>query len=130
MGIEKIIEYYKNPKNRGKIENPDAIGEEIGSCGDTMAFFVKIGKKKVDGKEVDYIKDIKFDTLGCAVAVASASATTELVKGKTIPEAKKISEQDIAKKLGDIPEAKFHCIDLTLGTLRNTINNWEKKNKK
>jgi len=129
MGIEKIIEYYKNPKNRGTIKNPDAIGEGIGSCGDTMAFFMKVGKKKIDGKEVDYIKDIKFETMGCAVAVATASITTEMAKGKTIEEAKKITEADIVKEAGEIPEVKFHCIGLTLGTLRNVIANWENKKK-
>lgn len=129
MGIDKIIKYYKKPINRGEIKNADAIGEGIGTCGDTMAFFIKVGKKKIGGKEKDYIKDVKFETMGCAVAVATASITTEIIKGKSIEEAKKLTEAGLAKEVGNVPEAKFHCVALTLGTLRNAIENWEKKKK-
>lgn len=100
---DKVREYYRNPKNVGEIENPDAVAE-VGSisCGDALKIFLKIDDKGI-------IVDAKFQTFGCGSAVASASALTELIIGKTVEEAEKLTNQDIADFLGGLPEQKMHC---------------------
>lgn len=101
---EKVKKLFLHPKNTGEIENPDAVGE-IGSliCGDALKLTLKIDKK------TDRIIDAKFQTFGCASAIASSSALTELVKGKTVDEALKVTNKDIAEYLGGLPHEKMHC---------------------
>lgn len=119
---KKILKYFKNPKNLGPMENPDATGETSNSvCGDIMKIAIKVKNKK--------ITDIKFQTFGCAVAIANSSIITEIAKGKTIEQAKKITDKDLIKFLGKIPPLKFHCSSLAINTLKKTIKNWEKKHK-
>ena len=99
---EKVLEHYRHPRNVGKIDNADLIGE-AGSlaCGDSLKLYIKL-----DGS---VIKDAKFQTFGCGSAVASSSILTEMIIGKTVDEVKKITNKDIADELGGLPQEKMHC---------------------
>ncbi|MCM8833458.1 MAG: iron-sulfur cluster assembly scaffold protein, partial [Candidatus Omnitrophica bacterium] len=104
---EKVLEYFRNPKNMGRIENPDGVGK-VGNpiCGDVMWIYIKVGKNE-NGEEI--IEDIKFETFGCGAAIATSSVVTELAKGKTLKEAEKISNKDVVEFLGGLPPIKKHC---------------------
>jgi nitrogen fixation NifU-like protein len=103
MYSEKVVDYFMNPRNAGKLEDANAIGE-VGNpkCGDVMKIYLKINDQQV-------IEDIKFETFGCAAAIATSSMITEMAKGKTIAEALKINNKDVAEALGGLPPAKLHC---------------------
>ncbi|MBA3047436.1 iron-sulfur cluster assembly scaffold protein [Candidatus Falkowbacteria bacterium] len=130
---KKVIQHFKNPHNQGVIKNADAVGK-VGNpvCGDVMKIYIKIGRKKVDkgGKAQegkDFIKDIKFETLGCAAAIAVSSALTDIVKGKTLDEALKITKDKIVKDLGGLPAPKVHCSMLGIEALHKAIENYKNK---
>lgn len=124
------MQHFLKPKNMGKIKNPDGIGKAGNPvCGDVMYIYIKIGKRKKRKKNEEYIKDIKFETLGCAAAIAVSSILTEMVKGKSLDEAKKINNNKIVKALGGLPKEKFHCSLLGREALLNAIKNYEKKKK-
>jgi nitrogen fixation NifU-like protein len=117
---KKVIKRFLHPKNMGVIKNADAIGE-VGNmkCGDVMKVYLKIKDNK--------IKNIKFQTLGCVAAIASTDAVCDLAKGKTLSQAKKISKQEILKKLGGLPGIKIHCSILGEEAIRDAIKNYENK---
>jgi len=121
---KKVIEHFKNPHNQGRIKNADAVGK-VGNpaCGDVMKIYLKIGKNK-PGKEI--IKDIKFETLGCAAAIAVSSALTDIAKGKTLKQALKIKKDDIVKDLGGLPAIKIHCSMLGVEALHQAIDKYRK----
>ncbi len=116
----KIMDHFFRPRNMGVIENSDAMGE-VGNpmCGDIMHIYLKI--------KDNIIKDIKFKTYGCAVAIASTSVLTELVKGKSLKEAEKISSKRIREVLGDMPVHKYHCTILAEQSLKSAIEDYRKK---
>jgi nitrogen fixation NifU-like protein len=115
-----VMDHFMNPRNMGEIENADAVGE-VGNpaCGDVMKLYLKIE----DGK----IVDAKFKTFGCGAAIASSSITTEMIKGKTIDEALKISNEAVAQALGGLPPAKQHCSVLAEEALKVAIEDYNKK---
>ncbi|MDY6833681.1 MAG: Fe-S cluster assembly scaffold protein NifU [Chloroflexota bacterium] len=123
MYSDMVMEHFKNPRNVGDMENPDGIGH-VGNptCGDVMELYIK-----VDGK---VISDAKFKTFGCGAAIATSSMVTELVKGKTIEEALKISNRAVAEALGGLPPVKMHCSVLAEEALKSAINDYTQRNKK
>lgn len=128
MYTQKVISHFKHPHNQGKIKNADAIGEAGNPvCGDVMKIYLKINRKRTaDGRRQDFIKEVKFQTLGCAAAIAVSSALTDLVKGKTIKEALKITKDQIVKNLGGLPAVKIHCSMLGVEALHEAIKNYKK----
>jgi nitrogen fixation NifU-like protein len=125
---KKVMEYFKHPKNVGKIKNADGIGQ-VGNpvCGDIMYVYIKVAKNK-RGKEI--IKDIKFQTLGCAAAIATSSMITELAKGKTLERAMRITRDDVASSLQGLPPIKMHCSNLAADALHSAIKDYLKKKNK
>jgi len=124
---KKVLEHFRKPKNMGEIKNPDGmatVGNPV--CGDVMRFFIKVAKQP-DTKETKYIKDIKFQTLGCGAAIATSSILTMMVKGKPLAEAEKIGNQAIVEALGGLPPAKIHCSLLAIDALKKAIANYWKK---
>src|SRR3989344_4166111 len=119
---KEVMKHFTHPKNMGEIKNADGIGK-VGNpqCGDVMWCYIKVK----DGK----IKDIKVKTFGCVAAIATSSMLTELVKGKTLAQANKITNQNVAKALKGLPPIKMHCSNLAAEALQAAITDYEKKNK-
>lgn len=125
---QKVIEHFRNPHNMGQIKNADGVGQ-VGNpiCGDILRFYIKIGQNK---KREKIISDIRFETLGCAAAVATSSMITDMARGKTLEKAKKITQANIAKELDGLPPIKTHCSNLAASALTAAIANYEKSQKR
>lgn len=115
----RAIEYYINKVNVGQIKLPSAHFVYTGPCGDTMEIFLKVDKGK--------ILDASFQVIGCAGAFASASALCQMIKGKEVDEAKKITEENVIAHLGGLPKTKFHCTCLAKRTLEKAIEEYERR---
>jgi len=120
---ERVMEHFRNPKNVGEMENPDGTGHVGNSvCGDIMELYIKV--------EDNIIVDAKFKTFGCGAAIATSSMVTELVKGKTVDEALKVSNRAVAEALGGLPPIKMHCSVLAEQALKSAIDDYLAKSRK
>jgi len=120
MYNKTVMDHFRNPRNVGVIEDADGVGE-VGNplCGDMMSIYLKI--------EDNRIVDIKFQTFGCGSAIAVSSMITEIAKGKTLEEAKKITNKDVAEALEGLPKNKLHCSNLGADALQLAIKNYENR---
>jgi len=119
---KNVMEHFRNPRNMGELKKPDVeaiVGNPI--CGDVLKIMLRIEKNK--------IKDIKFQTMGCAAAIASSSMLTMLAKGKSLDEAGKITNKDVARALGELPPIKVHCSNLAADALKLAIANFREGRK-
>lgn len=118
---DRAIELYESKVNVGSIENPDVTFVYTEPCGDTLKLYLKMNNNGA-------VEDAKFKHWGCLGSASSAAMITELIKGKTLEEAKKITEQDILRELGGLPKSKLDCPKLAVRTLRKAIANYNEKN--
>ena len=120
MYSDKVMDHFTNPRNVGEMPDADGIGK-VGNpqCGDVMWLYIKV--------KDDIITDIKFKTFGCGAAIATSSMITEIAKGKTLEEAKKISRGDVADALDGLPPVKMHCSNLAADALLAAIKDYESK---
>jgi len=118
MYTQKVLEHFKNPHNQGVIQDADAIGQEGNpTCGDIMKIYLKINN--------NIIQDVKFETLGCAAAIAVSSALTDLAKGKSLDEALNITKDTVVNDLGGLPDVKVHCSMLGVDALHQAIKKYQ-----
>lgn len=121
MYSEKVMDHFANPRNVGEIENANAVGQ-VGNakCGDIMKIYMDIDENEV-------IKDVKFKTFGCGAAIATSSMATEMVKGKTVEEALKLTNKAVMEALDGLPPEKVHCSVLAEEAIRSAIDNYRGK---
>ena len=117
---EKVMDHFRNPRNLGVIENADGIGK-VGNakCGDIMEMYLKIDN--------DMITDVKFETFGCGSAIASSSMATELIKGKPISEAAKLTNKAVTEALDGLPPQKIHCSVLAEEAIQKALEDYYQK---
>lgn len=120
---EQVMEHFQKPRNIGEIEDPDGVGE-VGNpvCGDMMKFTIKVNN--------GVIEDVKYLTFGCGAAIAVSSMVSEMAMGKTLDEAMKITNKQVAEKLGGLPGNKMHCSNLGADALHKAIEDYLEKQKK
>ena len=120
---EKVMDHFRNPRNVGVIENADGIGE-VGNakCGDIMKMYLKI--------ENDIIVDVKFETFGCGSAIASSSMATEMIKGKPVDEAMKLTNKAVAEALDGLPQHKMHCSVLAEEAIQSALEDYKNRKNK
>lgn len=118
---DKVMDHFRNPRNVGRIENADGVGE-VGNarCGDIMTIYLKIDN--------DVISDVKFETFGCGSAIASSSMATELIKGKPISEAVQLTNKAVAEALDGLPAHKMHCSVLAEEAIKAALKDYYEKN--
>ena len=120
---DKVMDHFMNPRNVGEIPHADGVGEEGNPvCGDMMTFYIKV--------KDDRLEDVKFKTFGCGAAIAVSSMVSEMAKGKTLEEARKITPELVAKELEGLPKNKFHCSNLGAQALNKAIDDYMAKHGK
>lgn len=121
MYSEKVMDHFSNPRNVGEIENADGVGE-VGNakCGDIMKMYLKI--------EDNIITDVKFKTFGCGAAIATSSMATELIKGKSVDDALKLTNSAVIEALDGLPAPKIHCSVLAEEAVKAAVADYYKKN--
>jgi nitrogen fixation NifU-like protein len=119
---EKVMDLFMNPKNAGRMEDPDGVGE-VGNarCGDIMKIYIRVKDERIE--------DISFETFGCASAIASSSMVTEMVKGMTLDQALAISNKEVVNALGGLPPQKIHCSVLAEEGIRAAIEDYRSRQK-
>lgn len=124
MYNDKVMEEFSHPKNVGELEDANGVGT-VGNatCGDIMKIFMKI-----DDNEI--IQDVKFQTFGCAAAIATSSVATQMIKGKTIDEALKITNNQVVESLGGLPAQKLHCSVLAEEAIKAAVHDYLENYKK
>ena len=117
-----VMEHFRNPRNVGVIEDADGVGN-VGNpvCGDVMQMMIKVKDSRID--------DIKFQTMGCGAAIATSSISTEMVKGKTLDEAREVTNKAVAEALGGLPAAKMHCSNLAADAIHMALDDYQSKQK-
>ncbi|MDD5416402.1 MAG: iron-sulfur cluster assembly scaffold protein [Candidatus Aenigmarchaeota archaeon] len=117
---KKVMQHFNKPHNFGEIKDADGIGK-VGNkqCGDVMYLYIKVKNNK--------ITDVKFQTFGCVAAIATSSVITDMAKGITIAQAKKLTKDSVVKKLGSLPPIKYHCSILAVDALHAAIKDYESK---
>ena len=122
MYSEKVMEHFTKPRNIGEVEEPDGVGE-VGNptCGDMMKFTIKVKDNRLE--------DVKYFTFGCGAAIAVSSMVSEMAKGKTIEDALKITNKQVAEDLGGLPGNKMHCSNLGADALHKAIEDYKEKQK-
>lgn len=120
MYSQQVVDHFNNPRNQGHMENPDGVGK-VGNpvCGDVMYIYIKV--------KDDVIQDIKWETMGCAAAIATSSMISELARGKTLEEAERITRGDVADALEGLPPVKMHCSNLAADGLQKAIDDYRKR---
>ena len=118
---DKVMDHFTNPRNVGRIENPDGVGEVGNSvCGDIMKIYLKIDN--------DIITDVKFETFGCGSAIASSSMSTEMIKGQPVSEALKLTNKAVAEALDGLPPHKMHCSVLAEEAIKKAVQDYYNRN--
>jgi len=122
MYSEKVMDHFMNPRNIGEIDDPDGVGE-VGNpvCGDMMKFTIKVKDNRLE--------EVKFLTFGCGAAIAVSSMISEMARGKTLEEARQISNKQVAEELGGLPSNKMHCSNLGADALNKAIDDYMEKQK-
>ncbi len=117
---EKVMEHFMNPRNVGEIADADGVGT-VGNpvCGDVMAFYIKVNN--------GHLSDVKFKTFGCGAAIAVSSMVSEMAKGMSLEEAKRLNRNMVADKLDGLPPNKMHCSNLGAEALHKAIEDYESK---
>ena len=129
---QEVLDHFKNPRNMGEIKDADGVAT-VGNpvCGDVMRMFIKIGRRpasaKASARQEEYIEDVKFQTLGCGAAIATSSIATEMIKGKPLSEALKLTNRAVADALGGLPKVKMHCSVLAEEAVQKAIEDYQKK---
>lgn len=124
MYSEIVMDHFRNPRNSGRMENPDGVGQ-VGNpkCGDIMKIYLKINENEI-------IEDVKFETFGCGSAIASSSIATEMIKGKSVHEAVELSNKAVIEALGGLPPVKIHCSVLAEQAVKSALYDYAQKNNK